>query len=128
MLTTSDKNFYMLLNNRGRKFSLDEAEMVVKLQAHFGNKWARIAEFFPGRTDNDVKNFWSIRKKRLARRQPGPLPSIPRSGTGMHELELVIPPNEVHVLGVSICCWLMCSFISFIEDVNNLLMKLRPIG
>jgi Myb-like DNA-binding domain len=123
---------------RGRKFSSEEGEMVVKLQAQFGNKWACIAGFFPGRTDNDVKNFWSMHKKRLARSHQGPLPSIPRSEIGMHWFELVTPPNEGHVFEVIIFCWLMyslpaicsgflCQIITFIEDVNNLLMKLRPI-
>lgn len=41
--------------------------MVLELQAQFGNKWARISTHLPGRTDNDVKNFWSTRQKRLAR-------------------------------------------------------------
>ncbi|MFS8032477.1 putative transcription factor MYB-HB-like family [Helianthus anomalus] len=30
---------------------------VIELQGQFGNKWARIATYLPGRTDNDVKNF-----------------------------------------------------------------------
>uniref|UniRef100_A0A803KYL8 Uncharacterized protein n=2 Tax=Chenopodium quinoa TaxID=63459 RepID=A0A803KYL8_CHEQI len=41
--------------------------MVIELQGEFGNKWAKIATYLAGRTDNDVKNFWSSRQKRLAR-------------------------------------------------------------
>ncbi|KAK6162617.1 hypothetical protein DH2020_002458 [Rehmannia glutinosa] len=51
----------------GVKFSAEEERTVIDLQAQFGNKWAKIATYLSGRTDNDVKNFWSSRQKRLAR-------------------------------------------------------------
>jgi myb proto-oncogene protein len=72
-----DQEFTMLtkrVGNSGCKFSADEERVVLELQAQFGNKWARIATYLPGRTDNDVKNFWSTRQKRLARLLRAPLP------------------------------------------------------
>ncbi|ONK73565.1 uncharacterized protein A4U43_C04F32970 [Asparagus officinalis] len=66
----------------GCKFSPEEERIVIELQARFGNKWARIATYLPGRTDNDVKNFWSTRQKRLARSLQKPLPSKSNKNQG----------------------------------------------
>ncbi|XP_066350622.1 probable transcription factor MYB58 [Miscanthus floridulus] len=57
----------------GCKFSAEEERVVLELQAQFGNKWARISTYLAGRTDNDVKNFWSTRQKRFARLLGTPL-------------------------------------------------------
>ncbi|CAK7356111.1 unnamed protein product [Dovyalis caffra] len=49
------------------KFSEEEERAIVNLHSVLGNKWSRIANHLPGRTDNEIKNFWNthIRKKLL---------------------------------------------------------------
>ncbi|ONK61671.1 uncharacterized protein A4U43_C08F32370 [Asparagus officinalis] len=48
-------------------FSPEEEELIIKLHATMGNKWARMAAHLPGRTDNEIKNYWNTRLKRLQR-------------------------------------------------------------
>ncbi|KAJ0232481.1 Myb domain protein 81 [Hirschfeldia incana] len=48
-------------------FTDKEEQRVIELHASMGNKWARMAAELPGRTDNEIKNFWNTRVKRLQR-------------------------------------------------------------
>lgn len=55
-------------------FTQEEEQMIVELHAKMGNKWARMAAHLPGRTDNEIKNYWNTRIKR---RQRAGLPLYP---------------------------------------------------
>ncbi|KAE8722291.1 Transcription factor MYB1 [Hibiscus syriacus] len=60
---------YLRPNIKRGSFAEDEVQLIIKLHKLLGNKWSLIAGRLPGRTANDVKNFWNchLSKKLCAR-------------------------------------------------------------
>ncbi|XP_019104346.2 transcription repressor MYB5 isoform X2 [Beta vulgaris subsp. vulgaris] len=59
---------YLRPNLRRGLFSSDEEDLILRLHRLLGNRWALIAGRIPGRTDNEIKNYWNthLSKKLLS--------------------------------------------------------------
>ncbi|XP_010421520.1 PREDICTED: transcription factor MYB86-like [Camelina sativa] len=71
-------------------FSQDEESLIIELHAALGNRWSQIATRLPGRTDNEIKNFWnSCLKKKLRRKGIDPTTHKPLVTSELQTLNVI---------------------------------------
>ncbi|KAI0503447.1 hypothetical protein KFK09_014381 [Dendrobium nobile] len=62
---------YLRPNLKHGAFSEEEENIICSLYIRIGSRWSLIAAQLPGRTDNDIKNYWNTKlKKKLLGKFP----------------------------------------------------------
>ncbi|KAK3413198.1 hypothetical protein EUGRSUZ_I01782 [Eucalyptus grandis] len=76
---------YLRPDVRRGNITPEEQLLIIHLQSMWGNRWSEIAKHLPGRTDNEIKNYWRTKIQKHI---------IKQSETEINDL--TIPPSSAN--------------------------------
>ncbi|CAB4297943.1 unnamed protein product [Prunus armeniaca] len=83
-------------------FTEEEDELIIKLHSLLGNKWSLIAGRLPGRTDNEIKNYWNTHiKRKLISRGLDPQTHRPLNDTTTAAAAATTPASRLDFRNIS---------------------------
>ncbi|WJX35150.1 hypothetical protein P8452_23180 [Trifolium repens] len=102
-------------------FTEQEDDLIINLHTLLGNKWSLIAAKLPGRTDNEIKNYWNTHiKRKLYSRGVDPQTHRPLNNSATSTT--TVPPPDTSVLQSQITTSnknMIIDDISIINSTNN---------
>ncbi|KAJ3682859.1 hypothetical protein LUZ60_013086 [Juncus effusus] len=114
---------YLRPNLKHENFTPEEEDHIITLHAMIGSRWSIIANSLPGRTDNDVKNYWNTKlSKKLSQNGIDPVTHRPISDV-MLSIHRLSHPNPLPLPSPS-----SSSSLSFNRELKNALLSKPTIA
>ncbi|KAK9065900.1 hypothetical protein SSX86_015302 [Deinandra increscens subsp. villosa] len=77
------------------KMTPQEERRIVELHSKWGNRWSRIARKLPGRTDNEIKNYWRTHMRKKAQEKKRAISPSPSTASNSSAYSSITSTNPI---------------------------------